>query len=476
MTTTNIAIATCTICVDNFNYGNRKRVVCESCQLEACSKCIKKYLSENVQHPHCMQCKEVYSKTFMDNSFSMTYRKQILKELRETILANEEKKVLPDLMPRAEAYKKSNEIYEIIKEKEKLSRNLRTTITTKELNIKSYMTFHGIDNDVDKIKDEYSQIEQLNKDWRSLLNEIDDLYTIRSKYYEEYHHGGKYSVKRIVKCVSENCRGFYNDDFHCALCNTTVCKDCHEVLEDGHECKEENIQSVKLIQEETRPCPSCQTSIAKAEGCNQMWCTKCHTTFDWVSGIIDTGRVHNPHYLEWLRKRNNMMPREMGDVPCGGLPNLVEIEFKFEELQIPFPYWPYISIAYNLTDKIQNVEVQRYPVQIGRTEEMNLLSIQYLIGDINERVWKSKLFQHAKSREMNQEKRLVFDMLLACLIDYYRTLATAESKDEFLHVLDEIEYLRVYFNECMSKLSRRFDVFAYKYIPKDWAKLKSKSF
>ena len=37
--------------------------------------------------------------------------------------------------------------------------------------------------------------------------------------------------------------------------------------------------------------------------------------FDWRSGRIETGRVHNPHYFEF-KKRS----REHGDIPCGGRP------------------------------------------------------------------------------------------------------------------------------------------------------------
>ena len=55
--------------------------------------------------------------------------------------------------------------------------------------------------------------------------------------------------------------------------------------------------------------------------CNQMWCVMegCNTAFDWVSGRIITGAVHNPHYYEWLRRTGGQQ-RETGDIPCGGVP------------------------------------------------------------------------------------------------------------------------------------------------------------
>jgi len=49
--------------------------------------------------------------------------------------------------------------------------------------------------------------------------------------------------------------------------------------------------------------------------CDQMWCTQCHTAFNWRTGRIESV-VHNPHYFEWLRRNGNAVPRNPGDIPC----------------------------------------------------------------------------------------------------------------------------------------------------------------
>jgi hypothetical protein len=56
-----------------------------------------------------------------------------------------------------------------------------------------------------------------------------------------------------------------------------------------------------------------------------MWCTSCNTAFDWISGLeVKGNNIHNPHYYEYLKTAGNgIVPRNPGDVLCGGLPDLV---------------------------------------------------------------------------------------------------------------------------------------------------------
>ena len=106
--------------------------------------------------------------------------------------------------------------------------------------------------------------------------------------------------KFIRPCKTEDCRGFLSSGYKCEICETFTCPKCLDVLGPDknveHTCKESDVKSAELIRKETKPCPSCGFRISKISGCPQMWCTECHTAFNWKTGFKETGTVHNPHF------------------------------------------------------------------------------------------------------------------------------------------------------------------------------------
>jgi hypothetical protein len=70
-------------------------------------------------------------------------------------------------------------------------------------------------------------------------------------------------------------------------------------MEDQHECKEEDIATMLLLRKDSKQCPNCHVFIHRYEGCPQMFCTHCHTGFNWNTGEI-LKKLHNPHLTEWM--------------------------------------------------------------------------------------------------------------------------------------------------------------------------------
>lgn len=132
----------------------------------------------------------------------------------------------------------------------------------------------------------------------------------------------------MYKCPLEDCNGFLNKQYVCGLCEIKICKHCFEKLEEDedneHVCNEDKKKTIEMLKRDTKPCPKCAEMIHKTEGCNQMYCIKCHTAFSWRTGEIETRHIHNPEYFRYLRENGEHIPRNPGDIPhnaCNELPN-----------------------------------------------------------------------------------------------------------------------------------------------------------
>ena len=156
---------------------------------------------------------------------------------------------------------------------------------------------------------------------KKIVDEINEMSIIINKYKptwnESYVDGEeeedeKIATKKVIvkPCPTQSCNGFLNDNWHCILCNNTTCASCNEKKEEEHKCNPDTVETVKLLKRDTKSCPNCKTMIYKIDGCDQMWCTQCHTAFSWKSGSIET-KIHNPHYYEWMRSKsaNGQIPR-----------------------------------------------------------------------------------------------------------------------------------------------------------------------
>jgi hypothetical protein len=162
--------------------------------------------------------------------------------------------------------------------------------------------------------------------------------------------------------------------------------------EDGqqqHQCQKDDVETVREVRKTTRPCPTCGVLISKTEGCDQMWCVKCHTTFSWKSGAISQGVVHNPHFYQ----ERQQATRTPGDIPCGGLPNEMEMLMAIsrcpENKDAMYVIWEYCDwiAEYRMPpiyQKFHNVRPHKY----------RQFSIAYMRGKINKEQLQNSLFRN----------------------------------------------------------------------------------
>ena len=274
----------------------------------------------------------------------------------------------------------------------------------------------------------------------------------------------------IMKCADENCRGFLSSAYKCGTCEKWTCSQCLVIIgkeKDGeHTCNPDTVETAKMIKAETRPCPKCGTRIFKVDGCDQMWCTVdgCHTAFSWNTGHVITGKIHNPHYYEWLRRNGGgaAPAREVGDIPCGGLPPIHQLFAALRPDCIPLEIKGAFSETHRNLRELIDMRLYDFPARPPALANKDI-DVDYLMNNMTEEDWQRQL-ELAEAKFMRKKE----------IGQVLQTLATAGS-DLMNHIVnqsaamepevyavwlattakDELEQLRAFGNETLKGLAKR---------------------
>jgi len=424
----------CNICCEKINISNKKDIKCLYCNYVACRECIAQFLLININELNCMNCKKLWNREFLCNNFTKTFINNDYRDYRQKLLLDKEKALLPA----------TQIIVEAMNNKEKLQKTLREYLI--EVNTKKQQLCDEI---------------QLNE---NIINNKTN--NIQKKVF-------------IKKCGVEDCRGFLSEQWKCGMCDTITCKKCFEILnknqdlehnpENIHVCKEENIESAKLISKDSKPCPKCAALIFKIDGCNQMWCVLCHTAFSWVTGQIETSRIHNPHYYEMLRNMsaNGEIPREPEHI-CNdenmGMPNNNQIEILLLTKRNKSEYNIFKEKILNITQKLFHI-LYYHPnnFQQKYDKDKRNLRIQYLMNYITEEYWKKELQRKEKKYEKTLNLYQVSRTLDIIGGDIIRSIPTKNINT----IYDDFEKLRNNINDGLYQIGKQFSD-SYYTINKEW--------
>jgi len=202
------------------------------------------------------------------------------------------------------------------------------------------------------------------------------------------------------------------------------------------------------------------------KNCDQMWCTQCHTAFNWRTGRIEQN-VHNPHYFEWLRRNGNAVPRNPLDNPCAnemnhtcftGIRTLLRAKHSGNPLSNPCELY--------LEKVIRNLIHMRYAILpryevLNRERRNETLRIQYMRNHITEDHFKTTLQRNEKKYEKNREIRNILDILKTTVTDIvFRFSAhanVAEANNWSPAILEEIDPIVDYANACLVDISKVYN-------------------
>ena len=410
----------CDVCCEKFNKINHKKVECPFCDLQSCRTCSKRYLLSISDDPHCMGCKNTWNREFVDTWCTKYFRNTELRRHRENILFEREKVRMPETQPEVERIRAMRKLYDIIQEQRKRLLEL----------YQKYGLYNG-----------HPTISEIPEPIQELRFEMEETY----RELERLRHGGELVVgeepkKFVRKCPTEECKGFMNEDWFCGLCDRHFCEQCNEEVCEDHICDSDAVKTMKLLKKDTKPCPKCGTMIQKLSGCRQMWCPDCHTAFDWISGQIEMGRIHNPHYMEF--KRGHISSREHGDIPCGGVPSFRELREILASNEI-------LRCAVIIHDvERENIYLDLRPID-------NLhFRVAYMLNDVDEVYFKHHLQCQEKYLEKMRDISNIFEMMANSGGDLLRQyVLEPERHDEIVDMIHEIVD---YGNDIFETIRKRY--------------------
>ncbi len=381
----------CNVCFET----TKKSVKCHFCDYTTCTSCASRYILEVTINAACMNCKKPWNREILMEKFGKTFITKKYKAKRENDLFETEKALLPETQPYATAKREMDELNQEIS---KLHNRLKELKRRKQILIAT--------GGVSKIT-----VEKL--------------------------------AKLTIKCPCDECRGYVDSDtMKCGVCTSNICKECYEKKEDeGHTCDPNTVETVKMMKKDTKNCPKCKVGIHKIEGCDQMYCVQCHTAFSWRTGEIVIGHIHNPHYYEYLRRTGGgeAPRREIGDIPCGGLPTIYYVSAITKDKEIH-------DMHMNLTH-IEREEMRNY--RTNRIENNRDIRIDFLNNKITEKQFKTTLQRREKEMEKKQE---ILQVLNTCVV-IGSEIFRRNSRD----MKREFQELRDFTNESMRKISKLYN-------------------
>jgi hypothetical protein len=426
----------CNICVSENTDGTTvKSVCCSKCQESSCQSCFQTYLLESGLVPTCMHCRVNLSDDFVYENTVMGWIVSVYEPYRVDLLLEKEKARLPDDMILAEHY--MNAKTEIQKIDVLLTGTHDKKVRHRLLNGRHFY------------------IELVKQFGKSKL--------VEKKKKRVY----------LKACIGVDCKGFLGTDYKCGLCFLVACKDCHELLADGHICNKDVVESVKAIKLDSRPCPSCAALISKIDGCDQMWCTQCHVTFSWTTGQLEKGITHNPHFYDWARK-NGTLGRVAGDVPnnfCNNYPTHTEIHDSiigrdsrtidlgaFSEMTVEQARKDFSDVAsyiilleyYQHIHHVKSTIIDRIPLE--QTDNYDL-RVRYMANELSLDKFKQLLAQRDRVYRKNLSGRFIYDMVYQASGDLFRNLISGQKLTE---VRADCRRLFMYGNECLRGLEDRW--------------------
>lgn len=366
----------CPICIENTS--EKRTISCPSCNRGACFNCIEGHI-KNIKSDDikCLFCQNVWTPIFLQKTFPlyMIFGNGVVRKHTEKNIFEREKALLPETQ---------------------------------------------------MVVAEQKHRRALMEERRALKERLVDIQRELITHTSRSNEPVPTKPLLVCGCPSDGCRGFIlRPKYACGICDVKICKSCHKVAADGHECLQDDIESVKFIKKDTKPCPGCAAPSKKMVGCSQVWCRGCQKAWNWNTGQLDTGYIHATDYFNYMRAQGLAIPDRPnnGDPGCG---RAVRYNFPGMLAKIAPDFDP------EIINRIQRI-FQKYCefqyIRYDRTGNEDL-RIKYLTQGIDETKWKALLLRREKENLMREEIQTMCNSFRTVLTDLFIVLGEEARKKD----------------------------------------------
>ena len=251
----------CDVCCEKFNLSTRKQVSCPYCPFKFCRECCSQFLLNSPDEPSCMNCKKPWGREVLADSFTQVWMNTTYRGKRESILYERERSLMPATQHLVE---KESKVRKLIRE----NAGYESEIAKNQLEIGK---IHGrAASGEDQIMERFADVQTVAE--TSAVLHVKVNYNNSRIHYIRNTSGEKAQKRAFVRaCPGADCRGFLSTAWKCGLCEVWVCPDCHEIKgterDTAHTCDPGNLETARLLEKDSKPCPSCASMIFKIHGC-----------------------------------------------------------------------------------------------------------------------------------------------------------------------------------------------------------------
>jgi hypothetical protein len=270
------------------------------------------------------------------------------------------------------------------------------------------------------------------------------------------------SSNSMFPCPLAECRGYISDKGECGSCKQIVCIKCREVEgEKKHKCDPAVLASLKMIEQQSKPCPKCKVGIEKSQGCAHMFCTFCRTHFDWNSlRILDQNQSTNFHYINAPSLQTFRAEAPGGDCM---------VEFNF---YIPFDIAAsaeYSALAHAFGHERKRLIFMKRSLfnedKMNRKHEENLIKYRmlYIKKDIEKEEYMKKVWNEEQSYEKSLTMLSAWSLYLenmAYIIVEWRGKGFPGSS----LFIDKFNCLQTIFQDCFDAISKDYSCKSPKFV------------